>query len=184
MIVAITGHTQGIGKALADLYQSQGHQIKGFSTTNGYDISDSQCRQKITHDCRDCDIFFNNAYDWEGVESAQIEMLFDIWSVWQGQTKTIVNIGSSTTMRWDSKSSGLKYRTYKRALEDACEFYWNQDPWPFVCIMGPCLTDTQRTHHLSFDNKVDPRKFAKLVHHALSQKDFRVQVLKLAIQPQ
>ena len=35
MKIAITGHTKGIGKAIADLYPN----VIGFSRSNGYDIS-------------------------------------------------------------------------------------------------------------------------------------------------
>ena len=35
MKIAITGHTKGIGKAIADLYPN----VIGFSRSKGYDIS-------------------------------------------------------------------------------------------------------------------------------------------------
>ena len=60
--VAITGHTQGIGKGLYDYFVSKGCQVKGFSKTNGYDISYNQDLSEIIDETLDCDLFINNAY--------------------------------------------------------------------------------------------------------------------------
>jgi NADP-dependent 3-hydroxy acid dehydrogenase YdfG len=38
MKIAITGHTAGIGQAIAKQYQSQGHKIVGISRRNGHNI--------------------------------------------------------------------------------------------------------------------------------------------------
>jgi nucleoside-diphosphate-sugar epimerase len=38
MKIAITGHTAGIGKALAEIYANKGHEIVGLSRRNGYNI--------------------------------------------------------------------------------------------------------------------------------------------------
>ena len=40
MIIAITGHTQGIGKATFDLLELKGHKVYGFSRSNSFDVSD------------------------------------------------------------------------------------------------------------------------------------------------
>ena len=39
MRIAITGHSKGIGKSIFDTLQ-QSHDCKGFSRSNGYDITD------------------------------------------------------------------------------------------------------------------------------------------------
>ena len=38
MKIAITGHSAGIGQALAQVYQSQGHDIVGLSKRDGHNI--------------------------------------------------------------------------------------------------------------------------------------------------
>ena len=38
MKIAITGHSAGIGQALAMLYVKQGHEVVGLSRRNGYNI--------------------------------------------------------------------------------------------------------------------------------------------------
>ena len=58
MKIAITGHTNGIGKACYDLL-SQEHQVIGFSRSSDYDINDPE---SIFSSAKDSDVFINNAY--------------------------------------------------------------------------------------------------------------------------
>ena len=60
MKVAITGHTKGIGRAIADLYYTD--EVVGFSRSNGYDISVEESISRIITESLECDIFVNNAY--------------------------------------------------------------------------------------------------------------------------
>lgn len=183
MKIAVTGHTQGIGAALAKVYEEHGHEVIGFSRHTGHDITIAQHRKSIIDSVRDCDIFINNAHDWDN-SFFGIDMLTELWESWQGQKKIIANISSSVTMRWEQgENCSMTYRVAKRALEDCCEFLWNKNAWPQVSIIAPCHTDTPRTVSNKDANKVDPMAFARLVYNALDQKDFRVQVLKLAVNP-
>ena len=87
MKVAITGHTQGIGRAIADLYPDH----IGFSRSNGYDISVETSREQIVHESLDSDIFINNAV----IDHCQTKMFMEIFDVWKhNPNKTIVNINS------------------------------------------------------------------------------------------
>ena len=38
MNIGITGHTKGLGHAFFKLFKSQGHEVVGFSRSNGHDI--------------------------------------------------------------------------------------------------------------------------------------------------
>ena len=38
MKIAITGHSAGIGQALYEIFQSNGHEVIGLSRRNGYNI--------------------------------------------------------------------------------------------------------------------------------------------------
>ena len=69
MKIAITGHTQGIGQALATVFQQYGHDIIGFSRSNGFDISNADSRRAIIDQSQDADIFVNNAYHPTGQTS-------------------------------------------------------------------------------------------------------------------
>lgn len=183
MKISITGHTAGIGAAMADVFEKNGHMIVGFSQTNGFDISDPLSRAKMIELSRESDIFINNAYDWDGDPFAQTQLLFDLWQSWEGQQRSIINISSSSTMRWETHPKSLRYPTSKRCLEDACEFLWNRSPWPSVSVIAPCLTDSMVTKNNHSPNKVDPVHFADLLYHITQIPHFRVQMLKLAVNP-
>jgi len=183
MKIAITGHTAGIGQALAAVYQHHGHEVMGFSRSNGYDIRCADRRSAIIQACRDADVFVNNARGSPGDEFAQVKLLFEIWQAWQAQQRQIINISSSLTMRWEHDVGILTYRTSKRALEDACDFLWNKSAWPAVSVIAPCRTDTPSTEYLKTSNKVDTMEFAQLVYQTSTQTNFRVQILKLALNP-
>ena len=178
MKIAITGHTSGIGKAIADLYEQKGHTVVGFSRSTGFDISNPVSRSKIVEASQDCDVFFNNAYH----DFSQCELLFELWDTWKGLHKTIVNMSSSQTIRW-IHTYELKYRSSKRALEDSSEFLWNKSQWPNVIVAAPTLTDTPRAAGRNASNKVDPMEFAELLIEMLEKTNFRVQVLKLNVTP-
>lgn len=91
MKIAVTGHSKGIGKSIYDMLESQGHTVKGYSRSNGWDISTRS--KDIVEDALDCDVFVNNAY--QGLFQIDIlNMLFEHWST--DPSKTIVNMGSKS----------------------------------------------------------------------------------------
>jgi hypothetical protein len=87
MKVAITGHTRGIGRAIAELYPDH----IGFSRSNGYDISIQTLREQIVSESSDCDVFVNNAHCLDN-QTTMFEEIFDAWR--NNKSKTIINIGS------------------------------------------------------------------------------------------
>lgn len=86
MKLAITGHSKGIGRAIADLYPN----AVGFSRSNGYDISKPEdVKLIIETTVAECDVFINNAYH----DFAQCDLLEGIFQHWkEDPDKTIVNI--------------------------------------------------------------------------------------------
>ena len=82
MKIAITGHTAGIGQALAKKYQSAGHEIVGLSQREGNNI---RVIPKICDQIESCDMFINNAQ----AGYAQTELLFEMAKRWQGTNKHI-----------------------------------------------------------------------------------------------
>ena len=85
--VFITGNTSGIGLALSELMTSQGYDVRGGSRSTGWDVSE----EKNFHHVYDCDILVNNAYHKYG----QLSLLKKTYERWQGQDKTIINVGSA-----------------------------------------------------------------------------------------
>lgn len=114
MKFAITGHTRGLGAAIARQI-SCGHSFVGFSKSNGYNILDKEDRKLIIEQSSDCHVFVNNAHR----EYAQTDLLYELWDMWKDKNKLIVNIGSNTTD--GIKLFPHKYTAEKIALEKASE---------------------------------------------------------------
>ena len=115
MKIAITGHTAGIGQALATQYQLGGHEIVGLSQRDGNNIRNTA---KICDQIEPCDVFVNNAQSGY----AQTELLFEMAQRWSGTGKQLIVISSMMTQEPVSSLSGLDmdhYRLQKVTLEEA-----------------------------------------------------------------
>jgi NADP-dependent 3-hydroxy acid dehydrogenase YdfG len=115
MKIAITGHTAGIGQALAQEYTLDGHEIVGLSKREGNNIRNIP---KICDQIEQCDIFVNNAQ----AGYAQTELLFEMTRRWAGTKKHIIVVSTMMTQDPVSGLSGLdmdQYRVQKVALEEA-----------------------------------------------------------------
>ena len=138
--IAITGHSAGIGQALAKIYESQGHQVVGLSRRNGFNI---RSISKLVTAIEPCDIFINNAQ----VGFAQTELLFEVYKTWKGQAgKTIVNISTMLTSAPVSSLPGLEMTAYyvqKQALEEAIGQLRHLQDWPKLCLVKPGGVATQ-----------------------------------------
>jgi hypothetical protein len=113
MNIAITGHTNGLGKAIVNLVGND--KVVGFSTSTGYDITDPLSRQCIIDKSIHCDVFINNAHDGY----AQTQLLYELWDRWAELDKIIINIGSNTTD--GIKRHPHEYSAQKASLEKANE---------------------------------------------------------------
>jgi len=115
MKIAITGHTAGIGRALAQEYQLNGDEIVGLSQRDGNNIRNTP---KICDQIEPCDVFVNNAQ----AGYAQTELLFEMARRWTGTKKHIVVISTMMTQEPVCLLPGLDmdhYRLQKVALEEA-----------------------------------------------------------------
>jgi len=115
MKIAITGHTAGIGQALARIYHDRGIGIVGLSKREGWNIRNVP---KICDQIEPCDVFVNNAQ----AGFAQTELLFEMARRWTGTNKHIVVISTMMTQNPVSSLPGLdmdQYRIQKVALEAA-----------------------------------------------------------------
>jgi NADP-dependent 3-hydroxy acid dehydrogenase YdfG len=117
MKIAITGHSAGIGAALARAYQNHGHEIVGLSRRDGNNIRNTE---KICDQIEPCDVFVNNAQ----AGYAQTELLFEMAQRWTNTKKHIVVISTMMTQDPVSVLPGLDmdhYRLQKVALEQAVQ---------------------------------------------------------------
>ena len=115
MKIAITGHTAGIGQALAKQYSARGHEIVGLSKREGYNI---RVIPKIASLIEPCDMFINNAQ----AGYAQTELLFEMAERWTGTHKHIMVISTMMTQSPTSVIPNLEmdqYRLQKVVLEEA-----------------------------------------------------------------
>jgi nucleoside-diphosphate-sugar epimerase len=131
MKIAITGHTAGIGQALALAYS--GHEIIGLSQREGNNIRNVP---KICNQIEPCDMFINNAQ----AGYAQTELLFEMASRWQGTKKHIMVISTMMTQDPVSRLVGLdmdQYRVQKVALEEAVKQIRNRRLDVKITIVRP-----------------------------------------------
>jgi NADP-dependent 3-hydroxy acid dehydrogenase YdfG len=135
--IAITGHSAGIGQALAKIYESRGHEIVGVSRRTGGNI---RSLSRILNLIEPCDMLINNAQ----IGFAQTELLFSIWEIWKNTNKTIINIGTqmtndpvATREEWDA------YRVQKVSLDTAHYQLRARNSLPKMILVKPGAVATQ-----------------------------------------
>lgn len=139
--VAITGHTRGIGLAIAEYYNKNGYEILGFSRSNGYDISNIKNRQKIIEKSIICDIFVNNAMSF--TDNSQTILLDEMIQIWAGLNKMLINISSiSGNHVYRGYSHHWEYAKHKYNQDVLCNKHYGL---PWVVNIKPGLVDTDLT---------------------------------------
>lgn len=136
MKIAITGHTAGIGQALAEAYY--GHEIIGLSKRDGNNIRNTP---KICDQIEPCDVFINNAQDGY----AQTELLFEMSRRWANTNKHIIVISTIMTQQPVSVFPELAmdaYRTQKVALEEAVKQIRNRRLGVKITVVRPGMIGT------------------------------------------
>jgi nucleoside-diphosphate-sugar epimerase len=182
MKIAITGHTQGIGQALATVFQQYGHEIIGYSRSNGYNISDPQARQRML--LEDVDVFINNAYHPTG-QTKLLKELIDRW----GNTDTlIVNMSSKCIMfpTEDSDPAVQEYQEIYKAAKLEQEQIINAllpHRNPKLLNIIPGVVDAGLSKIYSKDpNKINPIHLAQLVYEAVSMRG-RLDIQQIVVAP-
>ena len=137
MKIAITGHSAGIGQALANLLEQRGHEIVGLSKRYGHNIHNIP---KIAQLIEPCDIFINNAQS----HFAQTDLLFAVWRLWRGQDKKIVNISTEmVSMEVPPREDWDEYLIQKKTLEQANNLLGMRSELPRLTIIRPGSIATQ-----------------------------------------
>jgi nucleoside-diphosphate-sugar epimerase len=163
MKIAITGHSQGLGLALASLFHDLGHVVVGLSRSNGYDINDTE---RIVEVVKDCDVFINNAYDGTN----QTILLNQLFACWTGTNKIIINIGSAVTayprLEQDRDNEPWPYREHKQDLEKT---FRHLSKLPHTCqmqLISPGAIDTKMIAHLDCP-KMTAKQVALAIWHTM-----------------
>jgi len=169
MKIAITGHTAGIGKAFAEQLAQRGHSIVGISRREGENV------RRIPHTAsliESCDLFINNAQ----TGYAQTELLYKVWSRWQGKERYIWNISTmmtespvNSTPDGQDDITMSQYRNQKLALEEASQQLRFKSSWPRISVIRPGGVGTQE----QFDNtnKADVNIWVKSIIDTFSHND-------------
>jgi NADP-dependent 3-hydroxy acid dehydrogenase YdfG len=185
MRVAITGHTRGIGHAIAEDLQKHGHDVVGFSSSTGHDLRDRSQRDHALEQIYECDVFIDNAFldpkqAHRPVNWVPIEMLYEVHRAWRGQeNKTIVVIGSETQNQ--PMTQDHPYQIHKKALAEACRQLRGVARWPRVIQVNPGATDTDQIRHKNWI-KMDAAEVAQVVRYCLDNLD-RIYVNEITFTP-
>jgi hypothetical protein len=117
MNIAITGHTQGLGKAFLDYYLYQGHTVTGFSRQTGFDLRDWSNMQRLLDQTKDFDLVISNAKP----DFFQTVLLYEM-AKRSAHASQIISIGSCIVdheVKLDQDIGINLYKTQKIALQDA-----------------------------------------------------------------
>ena len=158
MKISITGHTRGIGLAIKNYFENQGHEVIGFSRETGYDLQHPSIREKVVSLSKDSDIFVNNAYGYGG--EFQFSLLKRIYKSWEGKNKTIINISTRFTGGDDI------YSARKKTMDEFCET--NIYHLPNIINIKPGLVDTDRVKAIN-DPKMSTDDVVKILDWILHQ---------------
>lgn len=161
MKIAITGHSAGIGQALAKIYEARGHEIVGLSRRNGYNI---RSLPKVAGMIEPCDMFINNAQ----AGFAQTELLVDVWNRWKGQKKIIINISTLMTLSPIAVgnpelnvNSGIDlYRIQKLSLEETYKQLGYRSIFPLMTLVRPGAVATHPDNQSAYPH-ADPTEWAE-----------------------
>ena len=163
MKVAITGHTDGIGKAIAEAFEARGDEVVGMSRSTGFPLP--QAYGGIIQVAKDCDIFVNNRHQYN--DDTQLRLLYDMFEEWKGQNKRIIVIGSRAGEMY-MLGEVNRYAVYKHAIDGACRQLFNRaDQRPMVTNIRPGYVDTASIAGVMHQPKLDPEDVAHAVMYAV-----------------
>jgi hypothetical protein len=178
MKVAITGHTSGIGKTLFDFLSISGYECKGFSRSNGYDISNPNLRSAIISLSNDCDIFINNAY--KNFDNSQFLLLKERYNNWISQEKIILNVSSRITDFPEPESDTLrKYWETKKEQDTFCQ---GKISYPQIINLKLGYVDTPRVKNITYAKKLKMEGVIKIMQFILdTRKEFKISTLTIGV---
>jgi len=159
MIIGITGHTAGLGKAIYDKLITL-YDVIGFSRTNGYNV---QSPNKIIEKLENCDIFINNVY----YETTQSDLILKLFDKWKDLEKTIININSSSIHQ--SGAWSPQYVANKKHLNNITQSLIDKYPNKKVRIINLNLGTLDSHKNFNNFNKIECNKVAEVVEWCLNQ---------------
>lgn len=145
MLIAITGHADGIGKDLSSVFSRNGHTVIGLDIKKGDDIRDLSIVDKI----KSADIFINNAFTFEDT-GAQKRLFEAMYSEWKYENKHIINMNSLSRFY---EPNELQFPEYTQAKRDLNQVFTravaSHDRKVILSQVSPGYTDTNLTANIS-----------------------------------
>lgn len=117
MKIAMTGYSGPLATRLRSFFEREGMEYKCFSRTTGYDLSNVADLDRAIDDSSDCDVFLNSAQ----IAFVQTDLLFQWFEHYKDTSKTIISIGSRTSIYSNSSRRPFSYGVQKTALRTASE---------------------------------------------------------------
>ncbi len=174
MKIAITGHTKGIGQALYHELVQKGHDVYGYSRSNGYDICKEIDIDRILMETNDFDVFINNAY----YPNSQLYLLKNKVQQWDNQKKLIINVASKAVHTEVVPEFMKDYiRDKKSQIDFIMQRKLKASPQILNLVVG--LVDTEMSKSLSA-KKLKTQDIAELLCNLITFKD-RIYVQDLMI---
>lgn len=172
MKIVITGHTRGLGKSLAEEFTNHGHEVVGFSRSDGNDISLENVRAEILNELKDSDVFINNAYDPIG-QTLLLEKSIDLWNTYD---KFIINIGSKCTTSFFKEIKNLYVKNFitqytdEKIKQETLIKSRLRYSFPKILNVVPGIIDTEMSEMIT-GNRLHPNDISKLVYQMFLLKD-------------
>jgi hypothetical protein len=173
MKAVITGHVKGLGSAISSILTDRNFHVKGYDISQGSDVNDSDVCEQILQDCKDADIFVNNA------PANQCQLLHKVFESWIGQDKTIINVSSAATFlkHTDLPEDITAYTTEKKLLDYLITVKRSQHSLPYVMNVRPSWFHSELVQRFDAD-KMQPQDIAEVI---VALYDFRSRIKILDI---
>ena len=124
--IVITGTSRGIGKALKERLEQEGHTVISLNRADGFDLKRlyDSLEVGLLKALEEADIFINNVH----YEYVQVKLLRSAFTYWQKQSKVIINMSSTTSDKSKDGVLGRKidpkmfdYQIQKTALDTTAQ---------------------------------------------------------------
>lgn len=188
MKIGITGHTRGIGKAISEYFTNSGHEVLGFSRSNGYDLTNDDQKNLALKEILNCDIFVNNAFvsfkdPIHHKSHVPIELLFSVHKEWQNnKNKRIIVIGSIASSMVGSIGYDYGgYQIHKYAIDRTCWLLSQSSLYPHIHLIKPGRVDTDLARNRA-SPKLDTTDVAEVVRFCVENSD-RIYIKEIAFNP-
>ena len=158
MKVVITGHMNGLGLVLSNKFVQKGYTISGYDLKNDKDVIKEDTINELITDCTDADIFVNNAH------ANQSFLLTQVFKLWEGMDKTIINISSAITYITPRNlpESLNEYISDKKNLDTTVKLLRMKSELPHIMNIRPSWIETQLVSGFN-TKKINPDDIANLI---------------------